>query len=63
MPKILLVDDDKQTCLQVSQWLGQEMHVVEACTDGEDGMYRALNFSYDIIVLDWEMPNIDCFSP
>src|ERR1700733_12817241 len=43
----------------VHDWLVFEHHQVEIANDGDDGLYKVLTYSYDIIVLDINMPGKD----
>jgi DNA-binding response OmpR family regulator len=57
--KILLVDDDQTLTKMVHDWLVFEHHQVETASDGDEGLYKVLTYSYDIIVLDINMPGKD----
>lgn len=57
--KILLVDDDQTLTKMVHDWLVFDHHQVEIASDGDDGLYRVLTYSYDIIILDINMPGKD----
>ncbi len=59
MAKILLVDDDQTLTKMVHDWLVFDHHQVEVASDGDDGLYRVLTYSYDIIILDLNMPGKD----
>lgn len=54
--KILLVEDDAHIVAMLQRGLEEEGHHVTVATDGEEGEYRALFYTYDIIVLDWMLP-------
>ena len=56
MAKILLVDDDQTLSKMVHDWLVFDHHQVETASDGDDGLYKVLTYSYDIIVLELNMP-------
>jgi DNA-binding response OmpR family regulator len=58
MAKILLVDDDKKFNNVVEDWLLTEGHDVEAVYAGNVGMERALSNEHDILILDWNLPNV-----
>jgi DNA-binding response OmpR family regulator len=59
MAKILLVEDDKDLAATVAKYLTMERHVVEVVNDGQDGLDRVLAGSYDVIVLDVNLPNVN----
>jgi two-component system OmpR family response regulator/two-component system copper resistance phosphate regulon response regulator CusR len=54
--KILLVEEDKKLCRLLSEWLGEEGHIVEAVHDGEWGALLAKTSDYDLILLDVMLP-------
>lgn len=58
MAKILLVEDDRDLAGMVFDWLKFEHHLVEMVHDGQEGLELVQSYDYDIIVLDWELPNV-----
>lgn len=58
MPKILLAEDDKETLRLTAEWLEHHQYSVDTAPDG--GICRELLTSgkYDLIILDWRMPEI-----
>ncbi|MGH9551755.1 MAG: response regulator transcription factor, partial [Terriglobales bacterium] len=59
MAKILFVEDDLELAANVSRWLSAENHTVEHVANGREGLDRALLADYDLIVLDWNLPELD----
>lgn len=59
MAKILVVDDDQTLAKMVHDWLVFDHHQVELASDGDDGLHKVLTYSYDLIVLDLNMPGHD----
>lgn len=57
--KILLVEDDRETAAYLMRGLSEEGHVVEHVTDGREGLFRASDGSYDLIILDRMVPVLD----
>ena len=55
--RILLVDDDEQLMEIVAARLIQERYAVDIATTGEMGWEFILLFDYDLIVLDWMLPD------
>lgn len=60
--KILLVEDDGETAAYVANGLREEGHLVEAVTDGSEGLFRATGESFDLIILDRMVPALDGLS-
>jgi DNA-binding response OmpR family regulator len=56
MPKVLLVEDDEDLADMVSSWLINERYTVEVAHDGNAAADLLKLASYDVIVLDWDLP-------
>ena len=50
--KILLIEDDRETASYLAKGLKQEGHSVEQAANGQDGLFRATDGSFDLIILD-----------
>ena len=59
--RILVVEDEKKVARFIERGLKEEQFTVDLAADGEEGLYRALNYPYDLIVLDVLMPKKDGF--
>ena len=59
--KLLVVEDDKNISYIITENAKAEGYECEAALDGEDGLNKALNNSYDLIILDLMLPKIDGF--
>lgn len=59
MAKILIIEDDKKLAQGVIDWLAMEKHTVEHAESGEDGLQLLSGFSYDLLILDWNLPGIN----
>lgn len=57
--KILLVEDDEQTAGYVKQGLAELGHVCDHVGSGLDGLTAALTSTYDAIILDRNLPQMD----
>jgi two-component system OmpR family response regulator len=57
--KILLVEDDQETATYLMRGLGEEGHNVEHVADGRDGLFRATDGSFDLIILDRMVPGLE----
>lgn len=58
MPKILLVEDNVTLCLTLESFLISEHHVVDVIQNGTEGLERVLHYPYDVIILDWALPEV-----
>lgn len=56
--KILLVEDDNTLSEQVDSWLTHEQHVIEVVSEGKEAIDRLRLYTYDLVVLDWGLPDI-----
>ena len=59
MAKILIVEDEKQMAEFINLELNHEGYEVDVCYDGEQGYQKAIETSYDIILLDIMIPKIN----
>ncbi|MDR3613972.1 MAG: response regulator transcription factor [Candidatus Obscuribacterales bacterium] len=59
MFKILLVEDDNESSKAIVEHLSALNYLVEVACDGEQGWQMAVDFDYDLIVLNWELPKVD----
>ncbi|MDJ0532178.1 MAG: response regulator transcription factor [Xenococcaceae cyanobacterium MO_207.B15] len=55
--KILLVDDEIELTDPLSKILSHEGYQVDITHDGELGIQLALENNYDLLILDWMLPN------
>ena len=60
--RILLVEDDRQTAAYVAKGLTEEGHIVDALTDGRDGLVQATSEPYDLVIVDRMLPGVDGLS-
>jgi len=56
MAKILIIEDDKELSKVIVEWLQDEDHVVEVAGDGATGLDHLKFYSYDLAVIDWDLP-------
>jgi lipopolysaccharide/colanic/teichoic acid biosynthesis glycosyltransferase len=59
--KLLVVDDDPDTCQLVATALGTWGYEVETASDGTQGFAMARSMNPDLVVLDIMMPGVDGF--
>lgn len=56
--RFLLVEDDRRIAKNVAELLRMKGHVIDTINNGEDGLYQAEVQDYDLIILDWMLPDI-----
>jgi DNA-binding response OmpR family regulator len=57
--KILLVEDDKKLARFLARVLLEEGYTVDTCARGTDALAQASAGVYDLVVLDWMLPELD----
>ena len=57
--KILLVEDDIKISNFVKKGLEEECFTVDTAYDGQEGLYLAQIYNYDLIILDLMLPKLD----
>ena len=57
--KILIIEDDQELVRWIQDSLSSEGYLVDCSTDGEDGLFRLLSGTYDLVVLDCMLPKMD----
>jgi DNA-binding response OmpR family regulator len=58
---LLIVEDEARMLELLRRGLGEEGHSVTCAPDGEEGLYLARNFPFDVVILDVMMPKLDGF--
>jgi DNA-binding response OmpR family regulator len=59
MPKVLLVDDDARLRMNIGDWLEHQRYDVDQAGNGVEAKERLTSFTYDLIVLDWNLPDTE----
>jgi two-component system, OmpR family, response regulator len=57
--RLLVVEDEPKMARMLQQGLSEEGHLVDVCTRGSDAEAQARAVAYDVIVLDWGLPDED----
>ncbi|MFA6082338.1 MAG: response regulator transcription factor [Patescibacteria group bacterium] len=57
--RILVIEDDYKIAGAIKKGLEQESYAVDVAYDGKDGLGSAMTISYDLIVLDRMLPEVD----
>ncbi len=60
--KLLVIEDDLKLARLLSRVLQEEGYVVDGCSKGEPGLRQASSGLYDLLVLDWMLPDLDGLS-
>jgi len=58
MPKILMVEDDRDLAFLVEEWLTSQNYSLDICHDGIEGYEYLRQGNHDIIILDWDLPGM-----
>jgi CheY-like chemotaxis protein len=59
MPKILLVEDNEMNRDMLSRRLERKGFEVEMAVDGREGVEKARGGSYDLVLMDMSLPELD----
>jgi two-component system, OmpR family, response regulator len=57
--RILVVEDETKLARLLVRGLTEAGHMVDACEKGEDAFLQAQAIAYDVVVLDWSLPDTD----
>ena len=57
MKRILVVEDEERLARLISRVLREEGYAVETTGDGRTGLSRALSEDFDLLILDWMLPD------
>jgi two-component system, OmpR family, response regulator len=60
--KVLIIEDNDRLRKSLMDYLRDEGFTVDPAADGEEGLYKALNWPYDLVVLDVMLPVLDGFT-
>src|ERR671932_760469 len=56
MPRILIIEDEEKMARMLARVLREEGHVAETAGDGRTGLSRALDDTFDLLIVDWMLP-------
>jgi len=57
--RLLIVEDEPKMARMLQRGLGEEGHQVDVCASGQDAEAQVRAVPYDVIVLDWSLPDTD----
>ncbi len=60
--RILVAEDDRPVAAFISKGLAAQTNVVDIAGDGEEAMFLAEHYDYDVVILDVNLPKADGFS-
>ena len=56
---ILLIEDDNDAASYLIKGLKESGHVIDRASDGEEGLFMALDSNFDILIVDRMLPKLD----
>lgn len=59
--RVLVADSDKAVASLVKRGLESENYAVDVVSEGEETQYMAIEYDYDLLILDLNLPRIDGF--
>ena len=59
---LLLIEDDAEAAKFLAKGLRESGYVVDIASDGREGLFRATEGSYDLIIADRQLPHFDGLS-
>ncbi len=57
--KIIIIDNDEKNSKFITKGLKEELCSVDAVSNVKDGLYLCSIYDYDVIILDWVLPDLD----
>ena len=57
--KVLVVEDDRKLARFLQRVLSEESYMADSCASGSDALIQAGSGLYDLVVLDWMLPDVD----
>ena len=57
--RVLLVEDELDLQESLAQALREDGYAVDTANNGEDGLFKARAWEYDVIILDWMLPKLN----
>jgi two-component system, OmpR family, response regulator len=60
--RLLLVEDEERVARILARGLSEEGHQVDVCASGLQARDQGLSVPYDVVLLDWSLPDLDGLS-
>ena len=61
IPRVLIIEDDESIAELQKDYLEINQIVAEITRDGSEGLYRAINELFDLVIVDLMLPSLDGF--
>lgn len=58
MTNVLIIEDDEKLLASLAAYLKNQRFVVQTSSNGEDGLYWLTRQSFDVAIVDWELPDL-----
>src|SRR3954466_3344016 len=56
--RIAILEDDPDQLALIKRWVGEDGHDVHAYLEGREAMKQAGRESFDLFILDWQVPDV-----
>lgn len=60
--RLLVIEDDPKTAEFIVKGLSEAGHIAEHCANGKDGLFVAVEQSFDVLIVDRMLPELDGLS-
>ena len=60
--RVLLIEDEAKTLAYLKKGLTENGFIVDTTNNGQEGLYFSKNYSYDVLILDVMLPQLDGWS-
>lgn len=57
--RLLIIEDEKDVCAYIAKGMKEAGHIVDVAANGKDGLFMATTESYDVMIVDRMLPELD----
>lgn len=57
--RLLIIEDEKDVCAYIAKGMKEAGHIVDVAGNGKDGLFMATTESYDVLIVDRMLPELD----
>lgn len=57
--RLLIIEDEKDVCAYIAKGMKEAGHIVDVAVTGKDGLFMATTESYDVMIVDRMLPELD----